>query len=148
MQDQAAAVIQSLIKGFNATDRKDWETQRSLWADELTIDFGEVKEPQRMKADDLIAWARIAYKNMTTMHLSFNHEVKINGDKALVHSYGRALHQQKLGSGDDFWFIYNKYEHDMMLNNGVWKISRLKMTPVFQEGNANLVNQAYEEATK
>ncbi|KAA2239534.1 nuclear transport factor 2 family protein [Chitinophaga agrisoli] len=148
MENQTNAVIQSLIKGFNATDRKDFALQRSLWADELTIDFGGVKPAQKVKADDLIAWAKIAYKNMTTMHMSFNHEVQIDGDRATVYSYGRALHKQQLSEGEDFWFIYNRYEHELIHDNGVWKVTRLQMTPVFEEGNPDLVNQAYEETVQ
>ena len=140
------AIIQSLVKGFNATDRHDHALRRSLWTDELVIDFGDVKETQQVKADDLAEWARIAYKDMTTMHMSFNHEVSVHGDRATVHSYGRALHKQQVSKGADYWFIYARYEHELVKEGGVWKVCRIRMEPVYQEGNTNLVNQAYADA--
>jgi len=146
MENETFAIIQSLIKGFNATDRKDYALRRSLWTDEITIDFGGVKDAQIMKADDLNEWARVAYQHMTTMHINFNHEITVNGDKATSFSYGRALHKQQVSKGEDYWNIYATYEHELVKQDGVWKVSRLKMTPIFQEGNTNLVNQAYEDA--
>lgn len=148
MKNETLEVIQSLVKGFNATDRKDFETSSLLWTDEVIIDFGGVKAQQVMKADDLANWAKIAYQHMTTMHITFNHEVNIVGDKATVHSYGRALHKQKVSKGEDFWFIYARYEHELTKVGDVWKVSKLYMLPVFEEGNSNLVNQAYEDALK
>lgn len=151
IQEQTAdsiAVIQSLVQGLNATDRKDFTRWRTLLADELTIDFGGVNPEQTLKADDLMAWAKVAYKDMVTMHMSFNHEVTVNQQQAHVYSYGRALHRQAVSVGEDYWFIYARYEHRLIKQDGVWKITRLHMTPVFEEGNSNLVNQAYEDARR
>ena len=54
-------------------DARDWEAFRSLFADEITIDFGAVKPPQRTRADDLVAWARKAFSRMKTHHVGNHH---------------------------------------------------------------------------
>ncbi|ANI88403.1 hypothetical protein A9P82_03250 [Arachidicoccus ginsenosidimutans] len=135
------AIIQTIYKLVNSGDRKNHELQSAQIADEITIDFGGVQPSQTLKKEDLVNWSKIAYKNMTTMHLSFNHEVSVFGKKAEVHSYGRALH--KLDSGADFWNIYAKYYHELQKTNDGWKISRLQMIPIFQEGNVKLIEDNY-----
>ncbi|MBV8130082.1 MAG: nuclear transport factor 2 family protein [Planctomycetaceae bacterium] len=58
---------------LNSSDARDWEAFRSLFADEITIDFGAVKPPQRTRADDLVAWARKAFSRMKTHHVGNHH---------------------------------------------------------------------------
>lgn len=121
-----------LSRGFIDTDDKKWSEWRKLLMDEITIDFGGVKPSQTMKADELMAWAKVAYASVKTQHMSFNHDVTINGDKATSRSYGHARHQRTDTS--DFWHIYARYDHEFKRTADGWKIALIKMTPTSQEG--------------
>lgn len=118
----------------------------NLWDEEVTVDFGEVKPPQVMKAVDLVNWAKIAYKNIKDQHMFFNFIVNVNGDTATSVCYGRALHEQK--QTGDKWLIYIRYEHSFRRKGEGWVVTRLKMEPTFQEGNPNLIDQEYEKNIK
>ncbi len=138
-------VIRTINRVGMSTDAKDWKTLRSLFYDQIEIDFGDVKGSQMINADDLVSWSEQSYKNMQTQHMFTNHDVTIKGNKAEVITYGRALHKQRVSKGDDYWFIYNKYEHSLILTQYGWKVARLKMTPTFEQGSSTLIDQALED---
>ena len=123
-----------------------FDEQLKLWDDEITIDFGDVKPPQVMKATDLVSWAKVAYKNIKDQHMFFNFIVNVKGDTANSVCYGRALHEQK--ETGDKWLIYIRYEHSFRRKGNGWVMTRLKMEPTFQEGNSDLIDQEYEKNSK
>ncbi len=147
---EKSRVRDTIVAGLNAVDRHDWAKQRSTLADEVVIDFGGVRPAQPIRADDLVAWAKNAHGKMNlTQHMSFNHEIAIDGDKARSYSYGQTLHQHPVSVGEDFWHLYARYEHDLRLELDGWKITRIKMTPVYQLGNSNIIDQVIkDEAAK
>jgi hypothetical protein len=135
---------QVLFRGLRFTDEKRWDERVKFFTEHLTIDFGGVKPSQVMKASDLMDWARRAYKLVTTQHMAFNLDVQLNGDKATSASYGHARHQRT--DTGDFWHIYARYEHEYVRTVDGWKITRIRMTPVFQEGNPKLLDESFAAA--
>jgi hypothetical protein len=146
--DQVADIIQisqTLYRGFRHTDEKNWDARVTYFADELTIDFGGVKPSQTVSPTALMDWARLAYALVTTQHMSFNLDVQLDGDRATSYSYGHARHQRT--DNGDFWHIYARYEHAYVRTQDGWKIARIKMTPVFEEGNSKLLEESYAAAS-
>lgn len=139
-------ISQTLYRGFRYTDEKNWDARVTYFTDELTIDFGGVKPSQTIAASALIDWARLAYALVETQHMSFNLDVQLDGDRATSFSYGHARHQ-RIDSGD-FWHIYARYEHEYVRTEDGWKIARIKMTPVFQEGNPRLLEESFAVASE
>jgi SnoaL-like domain len=134
-------ITHTLYRGLRCTDEKNWEERVTFFADELTIDFGGVKPSQRIKAADLAAWAKRAYALVTTQHMMFNVDIVVDGNKATSTSNGHARHQRM--DTDDFWNIYPRYEHEYVRQADGWKISRIKMTPIFEEGNPRLLDESF-----
>jgi hypothetical protein len=156
--EEVYKITRTLIRIANSTDAKDWTTFRAQFADQVLVDFGEVKPAQTMLADDLVNWSAVAYGRMETQHMVSNHDVLIEPgidvatagnaeDTARVTSYGHALHRQKVSAGEDYWHIYCRYDHELARTEEGWKVTRLKMTPFEQQGNANLLERAYRDAT-
>jgi hypothetical protein len=138
-------ISQTLYRGFRHTDEKNWNERVTYFTDELTIDFGGVKPSQTIKASALMDWARVAYALVDTQHMSFNLDVQLDGDRAISFSYGHARHQRT--DTRDFWHIYARYEHEYVRTDGGWKIARIKMTPVFEEGNPKLLEESFAAAS-
>lgn len=136
-------ITRTLIRIANSTDAKDWETLRTQLADEVQADFGHIRASQPMRADDLITRMKQAYSYMTTQHMVTNHDVRISGETAKVVSYGWVLHRQIVSSGGDFWCLHCRYNHDLMQTDEGWKVTSIQMTPILQQGNTDLVRQAF-----
>jgi hypothetical protein len=68
-------------------------------------------------------------------------DVQVNGDKAVVASSGLSRHERI--DTKDFWNIYSFYEHELIRTPEGWKVTRLKMVPIFQEGNEHLLEETY-----
>ena len=135
-----------LYRGLRCTDEKKWDERVSYFSAELTIDFGEVKPLQTIKPHDLAAWARLAYASVKTQHMLFNVDVIVDGDTATSNSCGHALHERT--DTDDFWYIYARYEHGFLRTAEGWKVCRVKMTPVFEQGNPKLLEESYAVASR
>ncbi|PYE18388.1 SnoaL-like protein [Paraburkholderia silvatlantica] len=130
-----------LYRSLRCTDEKHIDELQNCYTEELVIDFGEVKPPQQLAAKDLAAWARRAYALVKTQHMMFNVEITLDGDHASSLSCGHALHQRT--DTGDFWHIYPRYEFGYSRTENGWRISRIKMTPVFEEGNPALLDEAW-----
>jgi hypothetical protein len=56
-------------------------------------------------------------------------------------SYGHARHERT--DTGDFWHIYAIYEHEHVRAPNRRRISKIKMTPKFQEGNPKLLDETF-----
>lgn len=143
------SITRTLIRVATSTDAKDWALLHQQFADELLVDFGAVKPAERTKADDLVAWSTQGYSQMITQHIVTNHDVQLlTATTARATSYGRAIHRQAVSAGESYWNLYCRYDHELLKTATGWKITRLKMTPLYQEGNVDLVTQAYQDAAR
>lgn len=133
-----------LYRSLRCADEKRFDELLDCYSDEVTIDFGGVKPSQQLSAKDLAAWAQRAYALVKTQHMMFNVEVEINGDQATSRSCGHALHERT--DTKDFWHIYPRYENGYTRTEKGWRISRIRMTPIFEEGNPSLLDESWAKA--
>jgi hypothetical protein len=91
-------------------------------------------------------WAKQAYAIVKTQHMLFNMDIHLDGDRATSKSYGHARHQRT--DNGDVWHIYAIYDHEYVRTSNGWRISKIKMTPNFQEGNPHLLDETFALATK
>jgi hypothetical protein len=140
--NEAADVVsiqRTLARVGSYADQKRWEDHRRLFTDEITVDFGGVKPAQRMTSQHLQAWSAATYANVQTQHMFTNQDVELDGDVATANSYGRALHE-RTDTGET-WMIYARYEHTLVREPSGWKVTRLMMTPTWQAGRPDLLEQ-------
>lgn len=138
-------ISQVLFRSLRCADEKKWDEWAACFDAQLTIDFGGVKPAQIVTPSDLTQWSRPAYAKVTTQHMSFNLEITLEGDRATSSSYGHARHERT--DNADFWHIYAKYEHEYVRTPRGWVIARIRMTPLFQDGNPKLLEETYAAAT-
>jgi hypothetical protein len=140
MATDVISIQNVLFKSLRAADEQDWDSQAALYNDEITIDFGGVQPTKTTTPVELASWSAKTYALVKTMHMQASVEVIVEGDRATSHSYGHARHERT--DNHDFWHIYAQYENDFIRMANGWKISRIKMTPVFQEGNPKLLEES------
>lgn len=94
--DDFAAIRHVVDRIDDTVDRKDWDSCRALFADELQVDFTSLAggEPGPLAADDLIgAWRSNLHAAKPSFHMRTNHRVEIDGGTATCVSKGaRAEH--------------------------------------------------------
>jgi hypothetical protein len=120
-------------------DQGRWEEQRTLFTEEITIDFGPAKPPAVISVDANIAWAKKAYAGVTTHHMISNVDVLLDGEKARVSAQGLSRHYRK--ANGNFWNIYQRYEFGLIRTSSGWKVNLLKMEPIFEEGSAKILEE-------
>lgn len=71
--------------------------------------------------------------NYTTQHYMNVYEIKIDGDTATALVYLRATHKKP---DVDFWILGGYYENSYVRTENGWKIKTVKLTTVYEEGEA------------
>ena len=85
-----AAVSDLILELARSLDGKDWTICRRCFLDEIETDYSDLRgePPSRVRADDFVAKRRVALERLKTLHLSTNHQVTVDGDRACCVSAG------------------------------------------------------------
>jgi len=121
----------------NAVDDKDWVLARTFLADQLNADFSSVsgQPAARIPADALIAgWRGNLAPSKTSLHLRTNHQVRVEGETAVLVSHGYAWNRLE-GNGDPLWETWGTYEHGFRQIDGTWKIDAFAYRQRHERGN-------------
>ena len=137
LQDRAA-VIDVVLAFARALDVKDWAACRRCFTDEIETDYSDLRgePPQTVKADDFVALRRTALERLKTLHLSANHLITVEGDRATCVS-AAVIHRLRPEDGERF-DTYCAYTHALVRVGGLWKISKVKQTVYWNTGNPDV----------
>lgn len=83
-------INQNFSRNFMSADENSWKVWENTLYDELTIDFGGVKPPQKTTPKDLMDWAMETCATVKTQHMLFNMNIHLDGNHATSKSYGHA----------------------------------------------------------
>jgi 3-phenylpropionate/cinnamic acid dioxygenase small subunit len=130
-----AAVSDLLLELARALDSKDWTICRRCLLDEIETDYSDLRgePPARVNADDFVAKRRVALERLKTLHLSTNHQVTVDGDRATCVSAG-VIHRFRPEDGERF-DTYCTYTHSLVRTPAGWKIAKIKQTVHWNTGN-------------
>jgi hypothetical protein len=137
LRDRAAA-IDVVLGAARALDVKDWVACRRCFTDEIETDYSDLRgePPSTVKADDFVALRRAALDGLRTLHLSANHLVTVDGDRATCLSVA-VIHRFRPEDGERF-DTYCAYTHALVRTPAGWKISKVKQTVYWNTGNPNI----------
>jgi ketosteroid isomerase-like protein len=121
-----------------AVDAKDWTAARAAFADDIAFAFGAPDAPlTAMRADDLVAlWRQNLHPAKTSFHLRGNHMVTVDGDTATMRSHGYAWNRLPGLEGGDLWEVWGVYTYAFARQDGEWRITAFRFTPLHDRGNA------------
>ena len=133
-----AAVIDVVLGFARALDAKDWAACRRCFMDEIETDYSDLRgePPQTVKADDFVALRRTALEKLKTLHLSANHLVTVEGDRATCAS-AAVIHRFRPADAERF-DTYCAYTHTLARTASGWKISKVKQTVYWNTGNPDV----------
>jgi len=140
-------------------DRRDWKLLRSIFLDEIEMDFGSVG--LRVGRYDAGKWVRDAARLFAgfaaTQHTSTNHVHDVRGDEATCTSNMQAEHfiasqpgsgkrdkSQKPADEANRWTIGGYYTNELVRGAGGWKLAKVTLTVTWQTGNPDVSRIAFE----
>jgi SnoaL-like domain len=133
-----AAVSNVVLEFARSLDAKDWPACRRCLLDEIETDYSDLRgePPSRVRAEDFVAKRRVALERLKTLHLSANHQVTVDGDRATCVSAG-VIHRLRPEDGERF-DTYCTYTHSLARTPAGWKIAKVKQTVHWNTGNPDV----------
>ena len=139
-----AAISDVLHRYATGLDMRDWALYRSIFTDEVDLDFSSIGiPPARIPADDWVERARVLFAGFdATQHLSANHVHDIRGDEATCTSYMRAEHFVITNEGDNYYTMGGYYTNRLVRTAEGWKLSGVTLTVTWNRGNRHVLRLA------
>lgn len=140
-----ARITGHVLKYATGIDRHQWDLYRSIFADEIVMDFsswsGQPAVP--MAADDWVAGVRATLEPFdATQHVLTNFVVEVNGDAASCTCYMAAHHHLVTGDLREMHSIGGYYEHQLKRDGDGWLIHHTRLNVTWEMGDRGLFERA------
>jgi hypothetical protein len=125
-----------------AIDRRDWNLALLQFSEEVTIDYVELfgGAAETISAGTIITrWSGFLPKLKATQHTLSNFLISEIDEGALCYSYVDGFHFLPNDKGEDFWNVKGYYTQKLKKEKGRWVIYYMKLSPVYQSGNLQLL---------
>lgn len=139
------AAISDILHAYaTGLDTRNWPLYRSIFLDEVDMDFSSVGLGKgRRKADEWVEEARVLFAGFdATQHLSANHVHDIRGDEATCTSYMRAEHFVINAEGENYYTMGGYYTNQLVRTAAGWKLSGITLTVNWNRGNRHVLRLA------
>jgi ketosteroid isomerase-like protein len=143
LQDRAA-IIDVITRFAVSLDRRDWAGLRACLADQVQLDYPDSVGVATVGGDDLVAIARRFFGRLdATQHVSANHQVAIDGDRASCTSTLLAQHFLTGCDGGETQRQVGYYVNDLARGaDGEWRIVRSAQQVSWSDGNPAVFTHA------
>jgi hypothetical protein len=133
-----AAIIDVVLSLARFLDVKDWAGCRGCFADVIETDYSDLRgePPSTIRAEAFVELRRSALERLKTLHLSANHLVTVEGDRATCVS-AAVIYRQRPEDGQRF-DTYCAYTHGLVRAGSLWRISTIKQTVYWNTGNPDV----------
>jgi hypothetical protein len=141
-EDRAAA-LDVLARFAHGIDGRDWVLYRSVFTDEVDIDYTSYRpgSRERMAADDWVDRARRLFPGLdATQHLLANAWVQSDGEGVRVQTSMRADHFLDGAR----YTLGGSYVHLLIPGGGTWRILGVTLTVSWSEGDRQMLARAAE----
>ncbi len=130
-------------------DGKDWELYRSIFQDQITLDFSSFngKPAAAMSADAWVASCRVLFEGLdASQHQMTNPLVEIDGDEARCRMYVQAEHFLLNDQGDDSFALGGHYDDRLVRTAEGWRIAAVTLRVLWSRGNRHIMQLAFERS--
>lgn len=132
-------------------DSRDWELHRSIFTDEIAMDFSSYSgEPGASVAADVwVAGLKPLFTGLdATQHVMTNPIVDIDGNAARLRMYMKAEHflhsDLQSRAGSDEFAIGGCYDDQLVRTAEGWKIRAVTLNVFWSRGNRHIMELARE----
>ncbi|MDP9260210.1 MAG: nuclear transport factor 2 family protein [Actinomycetota bacterium] len=131
-----------MLRFGRGLDIHDWDLYANTLADPFEVDFYDLTgRPATTTTPDV--WAKFAsacLERLLVMHQYSNFHIDLDGDRASGIFYHVSRHRLPSRHGGDQYTQYGWYENSFGRGEGGWKITRLKHTFQWCDGNPTLID--------
>jgi hypothetical protein len=144
-------IQETVYKYATGIDTRDFELYRSIFTDEVEIDFSsyspEMGGAMTMPADAWVAGLKGLFPGLDgTQHSMSNPRITIDGDKATCIVYMQAEHFLANSEGDNSHAIGGYYTDQLVRTEDGWKVCAVKLTILWQRGNKAVMTMGAAKA--
>ena len=140
------AVAECVYRYATGVDTRDWAMYRSLFADEVEVDFssyGPGQPPVTMAADDWVAGLKPLFGGLAaTQHMMSNPLVELEGDSAQITMYVRAHHVFDPDDPESYYTVGGYYRNRLVRDGGDWKLVRVNLNVTWRRGHPEIMEAA------
>ena len=143
------AAISDVVHAYaTGLDRRDWPLFRSIFTDEIKMDFETAGIRKGVfAADDWVRDARTLFAGFeATQHTSTNHVHEMRGDRATCVSSMQAEHfvtrDLELPTEPERWTIGGFYTNELVRTDTGWKLYDVTLTVTWSRGDRDLTRIA------
>jgi hypothetical protein len=131
------ALVTDVVTRFAvALDTRDWPLLRSCLAERIEVDYPDSVGVASFTADELTATADGFFGRLdATQHISANHQVEIDGDRAVCHSTLHAAHYLRSAAEGAVQRQIGYYRNVLVREGDDWRIVRTEQHQGWTEGN-------------
>jgi hypothetical protein len=146
MRDDYIAIIETVYCYATGIDTRDWSLYRSIFVDEVEMDFSSWDgiPAHRIAADDLRANIAVYFAGLdATQHSMTNPRVDIQGDRATCTMYMQAVHFLGGIPAAAEFTIGGYYTNQLVKTAAGWKLAGVKLTVLWERGNKQIMADAF-----
>ena len=144
--DERITVAQTVYNYAMGIDTRDWDLYRSIFADEVVMDFASWNDiPSHViRADLLRENIRTYFAGLdATQHSMTNPQVTIDGDRARCVVYMQAEHFLNDQQPARRFTIGGYYTNELVRAGHGWKLVSVKLTVLWTRGDRSFMDDAY-----
>ncbi|MBT96298.1 MAG: hypothetical protein CL431_10075 [Acidimicrobiaceae bacterium] len=152
--DDRRAIAETIYLYAMGIDAKDFELYRSIFADQVEIDFSSyegssVPEPNSLTGDEWVNRVKPLFTGLAaTQHSMTNPIVTLDGNFASCRMYMQAHHVFEPEKKDS-WFTIGGYYDDTLARDAEspsgWKLTGVKLTVLWRKGQESIMQLARSE---
>jgi hypothetical protein len=131
-----ALITDVVVRFAIALDTRDWPLLRSCLAARVEVDYPDSVGIAEFTADELAATADGFFSRLdATLHISANHLIEIDGDRATCRSTLHAAHYLAAAGDDSVQRQIGYYRNVLERDGEQWRIVRTEQHQGWTEGN-------------
>jgi 3-phenylpropionate/cinnamic acid dioxygenase small subunit len=132
------AIVDTIVRYAATLDAKDWAGAETCFAAEVETDYGDLRGtgPARIAAHAFVDLRRQALERLKTHHMSTNHLVTLDGDRATCQSAMLIHRLDPSRETDNTFDTLAHYTHTLARTAGGWQITRVRQSVAWNRGNS------------
>jgi hypothetical protein len=148
--EDRVAVLETVYKYAQGIDTRDWALYRSIFTDEIEVDFSSYNGQQGgcIKADAWVERLKPLFSGLAaTQHILTNPIVTFDEEGSTCRIYMQAEHFLDAYDGSTSYAIGGYYTDRLVRHNNHWLISSVTLAVLWRRGDPEIMVKATEKGT-
>lgn len=140
-------IVETCVRMAWLADHRRWDQFDEVFADRVHVDYTSLNggEASDLTREELVSsWPATLGALDATQHLTGNHLVSVDAQRATCTASFQATHVRANPYGGPLWVLGGDYRFDLASTTRGWRIDGLTMTAVWADDNQHLMALAHD----